>query len=61
MAFPQVGVPVAFGSGSARFLDLGYFRVVLWQRGGVNFAVLGTLPGTILLQAAEELGASRPR
>ena len=61
MAFPQVGVPVAFGGRSARFLDLGYFRVVLWQQEGINFAVLGTLPGTLLLQAAEELGAARPR
>jgi len=61
MAFPEVGVPIAFGKGSARFLDLGYFRVVLWQREGVNFAVLGTLPGTILLQAAAELGAARFR
>jgi hypothetical protein len=61
MAFPQVGVPVAFGGTSARFLDLGYFRVVLWQREGVNFAVLGTVPGALLLQAAKELGTARLR
>jgi hypothetical protein len=59
MAFPQVGAPVAFGGNSARFLDLGYFRAVFWQREGINFAILGTLPGTVLLQAAEELNATR--
>lgn len=61
MAFPEVGDPVAPGLGSARFLDLGYFRVVLWQRGGMNFAVLGNVPGTVLLQAADELNAARSR
>jgi outer membrane lipoprotein-sorting protein len=61
MAFPEVGDPIAFGTGTARLLDLGYFRVVLWQRSGVNFAVLGNLPGTVLLQAAGELSTARPR
>jgi outer membrane lipoprotein-sorting protein len=61
MAFPAVGDPVTAGSGPARFLDLGYFRVVLWQRRGVNFAVLGNVPGTVLLQAVNELNAARAR
>lgn len=61
MAFPAVGDPVAVGSGSARLLDLGYFRVVLWQREGVNFAVLATLPAAVLLRAAGELSAARLR
>ncbi|HEY6102374.1 MAG TPA: sigma-E factor regulatory protein RseB domain-containing protein [bacterium] len=61
MAFPAVGDPVMAGSGPARFLDLGYFRVLLWQRRGVNFAVLGNVPGAILLQAVDELNAAQPR
>ena len=59
MAFPEIGDPIALGSGTARFLDLGYFRVVLWQRTGMNFAVLGNVPGMVLLQAADELTAAR--
>ncbi len=61
MAFPEVGEPIAFGAGTARVLDLGYFRVLLWQRAGANFAVLGNVPATILLQAASELGVVRPQ
>ena len=61
MAFPEVGDPIAFGAGTARFLDRGYFRVVLWQQAGMNFAVLGNVPGTVLLQAADELNAARRR
>jgi hypothetical protein len=59
MAFPVVGDPITAGPGSRRFLDLGYFRVVLWQRGGMNFAVLGNVPETVLLQAVDELSAAR--
>jgi len=61
MAFPEVGDPVTAGGRSARFLDLGYFRVILWQHGGTNYAVLGNVPGTVLLQAAGEVSAARPR
>jgi len=61
MAFPAVGDAVTAGSGPARFIDLGYFRVVLWQRGGVNFAALGNVPQAVLLQAVDELNATQPR
>lgn len=58
MAFPEVGEPVAGGPGRARMLDLGYFRVLLWMRSGVNFAVLGNLPRVVLLETARELNAA---
>lgn len=60
MAFPQVGVGIVLRGGSGRFLDLGYFRVLLWQSRGTNFAVLGNLPHAQLLAIADELNA-QPR
>ncbi len=58
MAFPNVGRETVVGSMRGplgRFLDLGYFRVVLWQSRATNFAVLGNVPQTVLMAIAAEL------
>lgn len=55
MAFPNVGKEVAPG----RFLDLGYFRVLLWQAGATNFAVLGNVPQSVLIAIANELTGTK--
>jgi hypothetical protein len=60
MAFPQVGVPMKMGNASARLLDLGYFRVMIWQSRGINYALAGNLPIPALLLVADELTAQRP-
>lgn len=59
MAFPNVGEPVATRTGGARFLDVGYFRVLVWQSRGMNYAVLGNVPQAVLIAIADELAASR--
>ncbi len=53
MAFPQVGVPVQRDTGTARLLDVGYFRVLMWQVGGTTYALAATLsPSRLLLVAS---------
>jgi len=58
MAFPTVGEPAVIRRGAARFLELGYFRVLLWQWRGMNYAVLGTVPQAALIAIADELSPS---
>ncbi len=59
MAFPQVGVPVTLDTVGARLLDLGYFRVLIWQSRGINYAVAGSLPAPALMLIAEEISPER--
>lgn len=58
MAMPEVGATVALRGMQGRWLDLGYFRILMWQSGGVSFAVIGTLPLHTLITIAEELNAA---
>lgn len=57
MAMPE-GATVALRGMQGRWLDLGYFRILMWQSGGVSFAVIGTLPLHTLITIAEELNAA---
>lgn len=57
MAMPE-GATVALRGMQGRWLDLGYFRILMWQSGGVSFAVIGTLPLHTLVTIAEELNAA---
>lgn len=59
MAFPQVGDPVSLRAGPGRFLDLGYFRVLMWRSGGTNFAVVGNVPRAVLVTVADDLRPAR--
>lgn len=62
MAFPNVGEDISLGGPQgrrARFLDLGYFRVLVWQAGAMNFAVLGNVPRSVLIEIAVDL--TRPK
>lgn len=60
MAFPQVGTTVPLHDTTGRFLDLGYFKILLWQSRGSNFAVVGSLPVSGLMTAADALNALKP-
>jgi outer membrane lipoprotein-sorting protein len=55
MAFPQVGTPVKMDAGAARLLDVGYFRVLMWQVRGANYALAATLSASRLLFVANAL------
>lgn len=59
MAFPNVGQVVQTAAGPARFIDAGYFRVLVWQADGLNQAVVGNVPRTVLIAIAESLLSSR--
>jgi len=52
MAFPAVGREIPVGQGRGRILDVGYFRVLLWQSRGLNFALLGNVPAAALVAMA---------
>lgn len=60
MAFPQVGTPVKTEVGIARLLDVGYFRVLMWQAKGINYALAATLSPPRLLVIASALSLSPP-
>ncbi|HXF83432.1 MAG TPA: sigma-E factor regulatory protein RseB domain-containing protein [bacterium] len=55
MAFPAVGRLVSTAAGPARFLDVGYFRLLVWQAGEVTLAVIGNVPPAVLMRIAEAL------
>ena len=57
LAFPQAGERIQLHGGRARFLDLGYFRMLMWESRGVSLAAIGTLPATALVMIADELNA----
>jgi outer membrane lipoprotein-sorting protein len=58
MAFPAVGRPVPTAAGPARFLDVGYFRLLVWQAGEMTLAVVGNVPQAVLIRIAEALRTS---
>ncbi|HTE02518.1 MAG TPA: hypothetical protein VK739_00115, partial [bacterium] len=56
MAFPRVGVLVKLESTDAQLLDLGYVRVLIWQRRGITYALAGSsLPESAFVLLADEL------
>lgn len=55
MTFPRVGRPVTLEAADAQLLDLGYVRVLIWQRRGITYALTGSLPGPALVLIADEL------
>jgi outer membrane lipoprotein-sorting protein len=44
MAFPPGGEVVRFGELEARLYPFGYFRALMWERGGILFAAVGSVP-----------------
>lgn len=44
MASPPGGQVLRFGSLEARLYPVGYFRVLVWERGGLLFAAVGNVP-----------------
>lgn len=58
MAVPDIGTPIEMRARRGRRLDLGYFRVLMWQSEGISFAIIGTLDPGSLAAMAEELSAA---
>lgn len=59
MAFPDVGEPLVLRAGRGRILDLGYFRVLVWQAGPMHYAVVGNVPQAVLVSIADAMTATR--
>ncbi|HEY3248096.1 MAG TPA: hypothetical protein VGK88_07395 [bacterium] len=56
MAFPQAGAIVTLPAGrSGRLLDLGYFRILMWESGGLRLAAVGVLTPAQLIALASDL------
>jgi len=60
MALPQSGEPIRLPEGDGRFLDLGYFRILMWESHGLRMAAVGPLPPASLAVIAQAVNASEP-
>ncbi len=52
---PAFGQDVRVGGRPARFVDLGYFRVLIWDQRGLHLTAVGTMPTETLLAIAGQL------
>jgi outer membrane lipoprotein-sorting protein len=59
MAMPAGGEPVSIGDVSGRFYRVGYFRVLMWEKGGLLFAAVGSVPLEMLRAFAEGTDPNR--
>jgi len=57
IGWPAGGQTVQVGAQTARLVDLGYLRALIWEDRGVHLAAVGTMPaGTLLVIAAQLVG-----
>ena len=59
IGWPTIGLPVRVQSQPGRFIDLGYFRVLIWEQRGLRITVVGTAPSETLMLVAGQLIAGR--
>ena len=59
IGWPTIGVPVRVRSQPGRFVDLGYFRVLIWEQRGLRITAVGTAPSETLMLVAGQLIAGR--
>jgi outer membrane lipoprotein-sorting protein len=52
---PAFGQDVRVGGRPARLVDLGYFRVLIWDQRGLHLTAVGTMPTETLLAIAGQL------
>ncbi len=57
MGLPQAGEVLRLPEGSGRFLDLGYFRILIWESRGLRMAAVAPLPPTSLAIIAQAVDA----
>ncbi len=55
IGWPTIGVPVRVQSQPGRFIDLGYFRVLIWEQRGLRITAVGTAPSETLMLVAGQL------
>ena len=59
IGWPRAGAPVHVAGQPARFVDLGYVRVLLWEQRGLRVTAVGTVPTETLLTVAGQIAAGR--
>jgi outer membrane lipoprotein-sorting protein len=59
IGWPSAGQPVKVGGQPARFVDLGYFRVLIWEQHGLRVTAVGTVPTATLITVAGQIVAGR--
>jgi len=59
IGWPAFGQPVRVESQPGRFIDLGYFRVLIWEQRGLRLTAVGTAPTETLITVASQIAAGR--
>jgi outer membrane lipoprotein-sorting protein len=59
IGWPSAGVRTAVEGRPARLVDLGYFRVLIWEQRGLRVTAVGTVPTETLLNVAGQIAAGR--
>jgi outer membrane lipoprotein-sorting protein len=59
IGWPAIGIPVRVQSQPGWFVDLGYFRVLIWEQRGLRITAVGTAPSDTLMLVAGQLIAGR--
>lgn len=59
IGWPSFGQPVRVATRPGRFVDLGYFRVLIWEQRGLRVTAVGTAPTNTLLVVASRIVAGQ--
>ena len=59
IGWPSAGRAIKVGDRPARFVDLGYFRVLIWEQHGLRLTAVGTVPTETLANVAGQIAAGR--
>jgi outer membrane lipoprotein-sorting protein len=59
IGWPSIGIPVRVQAQPGRFIDLGYFRVLIWEQRGLRITAVATAPSDTLMLVAGQLIAGR--
>lgn len=59
IGWPAFGQPTPVGPQQGRLIDLGYFRVLIWEQRGLRVTAVGTVPTETLLAVAGQVAAGR--
>ncbi len=59
IGWPQAGQRTQVEGQPARLVDLGYFRVLIWEQRGLRVTAVGTVPTETLLTVAGQIAAGR--
>ncbi len=59
IGWPAFGQLVRVGPNPGRFVDLGYFRVLIWEQHGLRLTAVGTIPTETLIQVTSRIATGQ--